>query len=389
MTRRRLLRLPRTQQTAEPESRSAIVDSVRGLAILFVVLSHSWKVWPAERRGWLGPFEFLFSSGSTAVSVFFVISGFLVARSFMRTEQTYGLIGPLVWFIRRTLRILIQVWFLLACIYVMSRLDPADPWSDTVTARSLSSAATLTWNQYVRDNALEARSDIGALYFVCIDVQFFAAALIIFLLLRHRPNLLISVTTLALASSTVWRYVVYQEQGWFVAVLSTLTRMDALLWGVLAALLLRRVRSTSVLSATGLVGATLLVLSGAFIANAFVGIGAYFGLLGVVVGAVTAVLVSADAMDRQRDSFADRALSQPRLQRMGRASLSIFLWHIPIFEWVAVHTQSWDPLPRSLMALLLLAVVVTVVERLIAQPLTRAARHWGQTTPKVEDGSAR
>lgn len=369
-----------TRSSVRPHQRSAILDALRGVAIILVVLSHSWIVWPKERRGWIGPFEFLFSSGNVAVSVFFVISGFLVIRAFVGTSERFGRAAPLVWFFRRSLRILVQTWALLVAVYVVSRVDAQDPWSDTVTKRSLISAATFTWNHYVRDNALLARSDIGALYFLCIDLQFFLVALLVFLLLYRRQNLLLGATTLALLASISWRYVVHQEQGWYFATLSTTTRMDAILWGVLAGLVIRRYW-VSPESANALLGAASLVLTGTIMAGAFYGIGAYFGALGVIAGAAAALCVAADSMRDDQRSMVDVILVHDRLLRLGRSSLTIFLWHIPVFQWVAVHTKDWDPLPRTLVAFVLLAIVVAVVEKVIARPVTAAAKRWGRLGP--------
>ena len=363
--------------------RSVSLDSLRGIAIVLVVLSHSWIVWPKERRNWLGPFEAFFASGNVAVSIFFVISGFLVTRAVVQSTERYGVVGPLTWFIRRTLRILLQVWLLLAVIYIVNRVDAADRWSDSVTESSLLSAATMTWNNYVRDNALSARSDIGALYFLSIDVQFFSAAILVFLVLHQRRNVLLIVTTIALLASIAWRYIAFQEHGWYYASLSTTTRMDAILWGVLAALIVPRLSESWRRSSPALFGAALLILTGSVMAGAFYGAAEYFSGLGVITGAAAATVVLADSVRVQGTSMVDRPLAHERLTWLGRSSLTIFLWHIPVFEWVTSHTGTWDPLPRTLAAFGLLAVIVVLVENLIGRPLTAAARRWGRLAPST------
>ncbi|WP_377642800.1 acyltransferase family protein [Oryzobacter terrae] len=346
-----------------------MLDGVRGLAILLVVLSHSWKVWPAEERGTLGSLEALFSSGSVAVSIFFVITGFLVTRTLVRRLDEVGPVGPLAWFTGRVLRITVQVWVLLGAVYLASRVDGTDVTPPAVTRESLLSAAGYTWNTYVRENALSARSDIGALYFLCIDIQVLSALLLAILVLARARTVLTLGVLVLLVGSSVWRALAYEQDGWFSATLTTTTRMDSILWGVAAALLVDRLTALR-RHGDGLLGAATLVIGGCVVSTAFWGLEAYFTVVGPVIGAATALLVIADTAPRPRAGYADRLWDWPPLVVLGRASLTVFLWHIPVFEAVARHTPEWHPLPRTLVAVALLAVVVVVVERLVARPVT-------------------
>ncbi|WP_392541979.1 acyltransferase family protein [Oryzobacter telluris] len=386
---------PARRRARRPE-RSAVLDGVRGLAILLVVLSHSWKVWPEDRRGDLGSFAALFASGSVAVSIFFVITGFLVTRTFTARLDAVGPVGPLAWFTGRLLRISVQVWVLLAAVLLASRFDPTDVTPAAVTRESLVSAATYTWNTYVRDNALSARSDIGALYFLCIDVQVLSALLLAVLVLARARRVLTIGVLVLLVGSSVWRALSYQQDGWFHATLTTTTRMDAILWGVAAALLADRLVALR-RDGDGLLGAATLVVLGCVASTAFWGLEAYFTVVGPVVGAGTALVVLADTTGRPRAGYADRLWSWRPFVVLGRASLTVFLWHIPIFEAVARHTPQWHPLPRTLVAAALLVVVVVVVERFVARPVTAlvarlsaaSARRPGRATaPTRESVSA-
>lgn len=349
--------------------RSSVLDGVRGLAIALVVLSHAGKVWPEAQRGPLGSFEALFASGSVAVSIFFVLTGFLVTRTFLQRLDTVGPVGPLAWFTGRVLRISIQVWILLAAVFVASRVDPTDVTPPAVTENSLVAAATYTWNAYVRDNALAARSDIGALYFLCIDVQVLSALLVAVLVLARARRVLTLGVLVLLVGSSVWRGLVYQQEGWFAATLTTTTRMDALLWGIAAALLLDRV-VTARRDGDGLLGAATLVVLGCVGSTAFWGLDAYFTVVGPIVGLGAALLVVADATPRPRRSYADRLWAWRPFVVLGRASLTVFLWHIPVFEAVMRHTPTWHPFPRTLLAAAILVVVVVVVERVVGRPVT-------------------
>ena len=329
------------------------VDGVRGLAILLVVLSHAWKVWPAEQRGTLGSLEALFSSGSVAVSIFFVLTGFLVTCTLVRRLDEVGPVGPLAWFTGRVLRITIQVWLLLGAVYLASRVDPTDVTPPGVTRASLLSAASYTWNTYVRENALSARSDIGALYFLCVDIQVLSALLLAILVLARARRVLTLGVVVLLVGSSVWRALAYAQDGWFAATLTTTTRMDSILWGVAAALLVDRLVALR-RDGDALLGAATLVIVGCVVSTAFWGLDAYFTVVGPVIGAATALLVLADTAPRPRAGLADGVWAWPPLVVLGRASLTVFLWHIPVFEAVARHTPAcalltgrWWPSPSS------------------------------------------
>ncbi len=358
--------------------RSLVLDGLRGLAILLVVLSHSGKVWPADQRPDLGSLDFLFSSGSAAVSIFFVVSGYLVTSGLLTAREQVGPVGPPARFIARTLRISLQTGVLLLAVALVARFDATDTTSPENTRRSLVAAATYTWNTFVRDHVFEARSDIGALYFLAIDFQVFAVITLVVVAAGSRRRLLAVLTATVLVGASVWRWVVFENEGWFAATLTTTARMDAILWGVLIALLreplLARVRTGPLL------GASALVLTGCVVANSFVGIDAYFGALGVLTSAATAALVLCAADRRRVTSTTDDLLGHRALVWAGAASLTIFIWHIPVFETVARHTPTWAPLPRTLLAAIALAAIVVVVERVVARPVTRSVGRLSAAT---------
>ena len=69
-----------TQSAPTPPARLAPLDGLRGIAIVLVVMSHGWVMWPMDfidTHAWLRPF---FRSGNSAVTVFLVVSGFLSYR---------------------------------------------------------------------------------------------------------------------------------------------------------------------------------------------------------------------------------------------------------------------------------------------------------------------
>jgi peptidoglycan/LPS O-acetylase OafA/YrhL len=59
--------------------------------------------------------------------------------------------------------------------------------------------------------------------------------------------------------------------------------------------------------------------------------------------------------------------------------LTIFVWHVPIFELLMRHTPTWSPAVRTGVALALLAGVVVLVERWVARPVGRMTGRLGPT----------
>ncbi|EWT02977.1 hypothetical protein N865_00610 [Intrasporangium oryzae NRRL B-24470] len=362
---------------AEPRAaRVGVLDGLRGIAIVLVVLSHLGKVWPESIRADLGPLQGLFDAGSPGVTIFLVLGGFLVTRSMLSAREREGLRGPVVSLGRRLVRISLQVYLLLAVVAVVAEIDATDPNTPAATQNSLIAVATYWWNEYVRRNALEARSDLGALYYLSIELQFYLVLLVLVVVLGRSRRALGTILALAIPVVTVWRWHVVDTQGWFDASLLTSTRTDGLLWGALAALLVNRAQGLRS-QASAVVGGSLLVVVGVVVSCGFYDIDAYFKTQGIILTVACALFVLASAFPLDEEAYAVRLLTAERLRWLGAASLTIFLWHLPVFEAVMRHTPDWHPLPRTLLALAVLAGIVVVIERHVSRPVTGWASRLG------------
>lgn len=359
---------------ATPRSRP--IDGLRGVAIILVVLYHSWIVWPGAARRSLGSFEALFQAGSVAVSVFFVLSGFLVTERLLSGRDRHTVWGPLVYLERRTLRIFLQMSVLLLTVLVLSWVDPTDTTPREATRRSLVAAATFTFNVYVRDHALAARSDIGQLYFLSIDVQYFVAATIVIVLLARWRKTLLSLALIGLVATFWWRWHLYVEEDWFRAALTTTARMDGLLAGSIAALALhgRPVPAWLTRNATALGGASIIILIGVVVSCAYLGIDAYFGFQGIITTLAATAFALATRGGIHEQSQTARSLSWPPLVYAGTASLSIFLWHMLVLHVVRRHLGDWHHLPQTLIAVAALAAIVVLSERFIVPAVEAVLR---------------
>lgn len=362
--------------------RNGTFDGLRGLAILVVVLSHAWVVYPFTNLSDIAPFDGWFKAGSIGVSMFLVLSGFLVTRSMLGGLARAGQRAPFTSLVRRFIRISAQVYLLVAAILIVAQVDDTDTATSSATTNSARSIVTYTWNWYVRENALNARGDLGHLWYLSVEMQFFVVlAVVLALWGGHRLRIAVVVAGL-LVVATWWRWHVYQTEGWYSASLRTSTRVDAALWGVLAALLWDRLAMLR-RDATAIIGASALVILGVIFSASRLGIDAYFGWQGIAVAAATTLFVVAASAEQVRDNPAVRLFNLKPLRVLGSSSLSLYVWHLPLFYVITRHTTSWDPSARAVLAVGLLAAITVVLHRGIDEPLKRWTARIGRTQPAV------
>ena len=100
--------------TGGVERRLQGLDALRGLAILLVLIRHSWP-------------ELAGTAGAVGVVVFFTLSGYLITGLLTRDIQTYGRVRYARFYRNRALRLLPALFLLLAGIAVVTlTLDPLD-----------------------------------------------------------------------------------------------------------------------------------------------------------------------------------------------------------------------------------------------------------------------
>jgi peptidoglycan/LPS O-acetylase OafA/YrhL len=124
---------------AEPESRIAYLDSIRGIAALLVVAYHCWIAAEArERLGLTGAphsaaallwqvLAKFFEAGRASVMLFFVLSGYVLARSLAKHRVSYG-----GYAIKRILRIYPAFLVVLAASYLLHRTLGTPPHSPSI-----------------------------------------------------------------------------------------------------------------------------------------------------------------------------------------------------------------------------------------------------------------
>ncbi|WP_109506322.1 acyltransferase family protein [Nocardioides speluncae] len=351
-----------------------VYDGLRGIAVVLVVLSHGWTVWPSteiDERDWLHPW---FVSGNYAVSIFFAVGAFLATRSLIKRHEERGTVRFGVEFLRRFLRISAQVWLLLIAVAVVTGLESEITYRGKETGTSLFRIATYTWNWYLQDHAVVARPDLGHLWYLSVDMQVFVLILLAVCILRRWPVALLITLAALLAACLAWRAHVYETEGIYQALLRTTVRADAPLAGAVGA---AAMPFLSKLAPAGkwLAGLAAIALAPLvyLIADP---VGAaepgrnFFGVPGVALTLALMTFMVGFTL-RPDNRPVGVVLGSPPLAFLGRHSLALFLWHYPIFWYVSRHSDGWSWQERTLVGLAATAVIAFAGELIAERPMQR------------------
>lgn len=373
--------------------RYEILDGIRGVAILLVVLSHSWTLVPLGSLRQYAPIDGLFHAGNQGVTIFFVVGGFLVTRTLLRRAGTDDGLRPVRYFVERMIRIGVHLYPLLLVIVLVHLADRSDPYTDAATYKSVATITTYTWNWYLENSLYSphsARADLGHLWYLSVQEQFYLGLIVILaLFVRFRRRLLVGVV-IAIALVTLWRIHTWHYEGAWRTPLRTTTRCDGLLWGVLAALVVERLTPLRRFAGPAFTG-SLAVIAAVILSSARFRDGSYYTWHGVVLDAACAVWVVAayhlnDTTPTGLARRARRVLNGKPLVAVGAASLSIYLWHYPLFWFIARHTFGWNWLARTLLAGTVLAGLVVPLHRYVDEPSRRWLYRFGRR-PRRTAGS--
>ncbi len=314
--------------------RLGVIDGLRGIAILVVVWIHVWQqCWRAVDFH-VGPLEInlqpLAETGYLGVSLFFFISGFVIALPFVEAkflDRPAPTLSNFYW--RRFLKIVPSYWLnIVVCLALgvtfTSLYGP--PW------RSI-----LTHLAFIHNWDINDRMAInGVLWTLAVEVQFYAIAPFLIALFLRWPAV---VFALSVGSAILWRIRSYTTDGTLLDFRMDQMpgNLDLFTFGILTAYLFVLVESRHPKLAARAAGWTVLGIAGALASLALVNWcyavrydhngwgGSYWQLQ------YRTLLAAAIGMTALGSLFAarwwKRTLANPVLLFLAAISYNLYLWH--------------------------------------------------------------
>lgn len=359
---------PKPEKAPLSNSRSSTLQGLRGLAILLVMVSHAWVIWPTEDV-LASPLGGFFRSGNLGVSVFFVLAGYFMVRAFLDEVDRTQAFDFMEAFFQRWVRLSAHVYTLVLAMLVAAAVLPMGFYAPSDTGRSAFRIITYTWNWFAMRQPLLSRPDAGHLWFTSVYVQVMILFIALVALLGRRRKVLVIVLAALLVAVITWRHWSYVNEGEWVAFLRTTARMDGLLWGALLAAgqqwLPRPSRKGG--DALLIVGAgALLVLS--FLADN----PTYFGVEGTLICIATAVVIH--TVMSGAHGVAGWVLSVRPLVLAGNYSMALYIWHYPVYWLVSRRFPEWAAGPKVIVSVVAIVVLAYLAQRWIEEPLGRWLR---------------
>ncbi len=358
---------PGTAGPSVASARSSALDGVRGLAIVLVMVNHAgFQLWDISGFPYDVPYlRGLFGGG--AVVVFFVVGGFIVTHSLVRDLER-GTMDAVRFYLRRLVRLGVQLTLLGVALIGVQRWDPNAPGTMQGMVQNVTHVLTYTLNLAPGEGQIESRTEVGHLWYLSVQQQAYLVLPFV-LLLVWRGRALGAALLTALVLLVYWhRQEVVETQGWLPATIGTTTRVDGLLWGVVLALLLpwlgrfRHWGIVLVLSALASLGHQLYLQEippFSYLGPWSLG---YQFFLGVLVVSIWLL---------PRPTLTSRLLGLAPLAWLGRNSLTLYLWHLPVFLVIGRNLQDWEPWSRAVVAFAVLGVLAVVMERAVEDPTRR------------------
>lgn len=338
---------PRTSSEASPTAgggdrppfrlgRRPGLDGLRGLAVLTVILFHA---------------KFLVRAADTGLTIFFVLSSFLITVLVLQEWRDTGGVGLGRFYARRALRILpaLVLFVLAAGTYV--QLTAAEATARTQWVSVLASLGMVAnWVEALTTHPLLL---VQHTWSVAVEVHFYLLwPPLLLLLLRRgvRPRRLVVgllvAAGLVLAVRAAWWYGAWTDQARLFGRLfvGTDMRIDHLALGsalgVVAVSGWLPARVAARRAVVGLAAAGLLAIGAVAVLGPPPGVTFAGGSTLVALSAAAAIAACLVAPA----GGVPRLLRSPALVWLGRISYGAYLWHVPLFRIMREHVPHW-PLP--------------------------------------------
>ena len=312
------------------------IDALRGWAILLVFFFHAWGISGGSSASEPSLWFSYVAAGRTGVTLFFVISGFLLSIPWLRAMQSSNVVMPSLknYYAARVLRI-VPLYYLavfMACVVSGSWGTGFKAFTFQFVGFEIFPFSVVWWT-------------------LVTEVQFYLVLpLLIWLLARSGKSRLILLLVLILWGSVYITQVLHnpsgEKIGSYLLTKSLFGRLPAFLLGMLAAWIFLKARALPIFSANWVrvLGAVIILLA-LFINGAVL---RHTVLLGewksesnwhehhiyeaILWSVVLLVLVLT------RPLF-HRAIANSVLAVVGKLSYSLYLWHVPILFYVIYPTK--------------------------------------------------
>ena len=362
----------KSKKTYELPNHVIGLQALRGIAVLLVVASHLQSVGSADPNfAKLTPFPWVnqaFSRGFLGVDLFFVLSGFLITSLLFRESENSVRTKLKSFYYRRALRILPALYALLIVSLVVAIWEEFPlmfQWNSTW------SALLFITNWTIQPLLLQTQSDLGHLWSLAVEEQFYIVWPLVFFTLRRwrihwsliTSAMAVLVLVIALYRNALWN----SEVSWLFIYTKTETRSDAILIGCMFAFIFRYMSiSQKLLKTLGYISVVLVVIVAYLLGDVQKGFlyQGGFSLIAFLAGVVVLAVVLVP-------SFGGPLVNSRVLIWWGQRSYGIYLWHLLIFRVFSRHEFFGSTHLRIVIAVGFSLVVAEVSWRLIERPFIR------------------
>jgi peptidoglycan/LPS O-acetylase OafA/YrhL len=332
------------------------LDGLRGVAILFVLGTHTFYLWP--NLPW-------FRGGFIGVDIFFALSGFLITSILVEEFDRSGQVSLPRFYRRRAYRLLPALAVVLLFTFAYTLFFRADwPFRTEVEGITAIAFYVENWLQIVRPGAW----GLGQLWSLGIEEQFYLLwpILLVALLRINRPRVTANVVMgLIVASGLLCAVTGHFHPTTLNAYLETQDRVGELLVGAAASLLLHDGWRPGVwIRPAGWCAAGFL---GWVLFTNVSPTSPWFNDGGYTLVALAATIVILATLAPGGGLY--RLLTLSPLRFLGHISYSFYLWHIPVITVISDYQpMTGGALERCLIALPVTFALALASYRWIEQP---------------------
>jgi peptidoglycan/LPS O-acetylase OafA/YrhL len=338
--------------TGDFGNRLPSLDGFRAISISLVLLTHFAVGMNIHRDLYYG---------DLGVRCFFVISGFLITHLLLKEEAETGAISLRLFYARRFLRIVPVYLLFISCLALLT----------TVATTHLTTCDFITSLTYTKDFGCREFID-NPLWSLSVEEQFYLIWPLV--LLRCSPKNRMMVALGLIGICPIVRIASYLSLIPGNRSYSPFTNADMLMFGCMAALLLRRdeqgfLRSLKICPMIGRLNATLLIVTPILLERHFLlaFLTVPFAWTAEAIG--FAYLICSYAFVPTGIGF--RLLNSPPARFVGVISYSIYIWHEPFFTPPQYFGIAAFPLLQLPMNAICVFVVSTLSYCGLERPLAR------------------